>query len=182
MRNVLFFFLFFALLLTSCSNDVEKNTINSDASGNTALSKSSEVKPVGPFGSSPIATKVVSSPIPTPSKPASVPTPARPDNGKGTVVGFVFDRDTNRRMTGVRLYLADMSETAIMFQQNSSPSTSPDENGYFVFQNVNPGSYALILWTPQHAIVASQDDDSTIVVTVQPNTINDLNTLVLERP
>lgn len=95
--------------------------------------------------------------------PAVTPIPVTPVSGRGVVTGVVI-----RHLAGVpvgpmantRLFLAKMitDEGAPLevarLNEESAPSSLTDAKGQFVFVNVEPAKYALIIKFPMAAILA----------------------------
>lgn len=73
-----------------------------------------------------------------------------PQNGKATVTGKVIDvtSGSNTPMKDTLLRLAKIfgegEEAIYAFNESDSPGTYSDEEGFFVFENIEPGPYALL--------------------------------------
>lgn len=111
------------------------------------------------------------SPIDSPlAAPAPYEAPAAPsltDPSLGGAMGRVLVRSTGQPMSGIAIYLGEQlplepgPEYAITFQQDSSPHTMLDADGFFVITDVKPGTYALVLWTPFGSQVIPDPNDAT---------------------
>lgn len=86
------------------------------------------------------------------SKPGlSVPTPA---STMAVIHGTILSKDTNKPPEAV-FYLAANSTAntegvpaVLAFSNQSSPRAEVTEEGEFVFRDVEPGQYAMMLWYP----------------------------------
>lgn len=122
---------------------------------------------------SPLPTPVIKSveataePIPT-RLPA--PTPA-PD--AASVVGWVVAADTKspRTLAGMPVRLAqvfwnqDKSDGAFVLEGATSPSALIQEDGYFLFQNVAPADYVIVVGDPfgQNAIIMEPNGKARVI-------------------
>jgi hypothetical protein len=63
----------------------------------------------------------------------------------------------------------------VMMNPSSAPGTTSDTHGYFAFQDIAPGTYALVIWTPAHSqVISDPETNLDILVTVQAGEITDL--------
>jgi len=128
-------------------------------------------------GVSPIAPV---SPIPN-TNPTEValttPQPLAPTAplDKGVVIGILLTWGTDRPITDAQLYLAEVapadqgSDLPVAVRYPDSPTTSSDSMGDFVFASLEPGSYALVLWSPlSSTLVKDGSGDSDVVFTISP--------------
>lgn len=144
---------------------------------------------------SPLAT---TSPLPTPtrslteasspSEPTSIPTPT---SSKGAITGRFVDYQSGEPGPEIVLYLGELSpvdldgeETHIVsMNPDSSPSAATDKGGYFAFQEVEPGTYAIVMWTPGNSwVVSDPDTNLDILVTVEAGEITDLGEIETNLP
>lgn len=143
-------------------------------------------------GVSPLSSPVVSA---SPSVQLTPTLPSLNDQNRGGVVGQIVLKDTKGPLPGVAVYLGDylavqsnqqssQSTFAITIQQNSSPHTSTDENGYFAIVNVTPGKYALVLWTPLSSSVIADPQQPTkeLQVVIEPGKVINLGEIVSTLP
>jgi hypothetical protein len=66
---------------------------------------------------------------------------------------------------------------------SSSPSTTTDKNGYFAFLDVEPDTYALVIWTPGNSwVVTDPETGLDILVTVEAGAITDLGEVAIDLP
>lgn len=137
------------------------------------------------------------SPTPVPSLPGPTPTSARPSPTpiptpaptKGAIVGQLIGRESGRPEGGLIVYLGEVEYLEptpvpiVTMRQQSSPHTSTDDSGHFAFLDLEPGTYALILWTPMNSIVI--DDPETgegLFLVVQAGSITDLGEITTNLP
>ena len=79
----------------------------------------------------------------------------------GVIVARISSTTYGDYLSGVTLYLGDFlplepgSEYLITFKEQESPHEEVNEDGYVIFDNVSPGEYALIVWSPLRSTVAS---------------------------
>lgn len=98
---------------------------------------------------SPLASPI-QSPVASPQPEFQAPAPAL---GKALVVGILMNENTDQPMAGVELYLGDhigaTSDTPMYgLDPSVAPRTTTDQDGRFVFADVDPGSYVIIVWNP----------------------------------
>jgi hypothetical protein len=139
---------------------------------------------------SPLATPT-SVPTPTSSPDESTMSIPAPAPGKGTITGRFVDYQSGEPGPETVVYLGELSpvelegdETHIVsMNPDSSPSTGTDKDGYFVFQDVEPGTYAMVMWTPGNSWVVSDPDTKLdILVTVEADQITDLGEVETDLP
>lgn len=119
----------------------------------------------------------------TPSVPIVIPTP-RPD--LGIVVGKLLASDPGNPPYLSVLHLgntikADRADFPPMV--SLSPDTDPkavqDITGAFMFTDIKPGFYAVIVWNPYNSIVIQDEKkENYLVFEVKPGEITDLGTIL----
>ncbi len=127
-----------------------------------------------------VSTEEVATPTPLPSPP--------PD--KGIITGRFVDYLSGEPAAEMVVYLGELSPLEgdpgshiIVMLPSSSPSTTTDKNGYFVFYDVEPDTYAMVIWTPGNSwVVADPETGLDILVTVEPGAITDLGELAIDLP
>jgi hypothetical protein len=82
--------------------------------------------------------------------PPSTPQPSTGlEAGKSTVVGQVFSTRTNAPMVNMGVRLAEVhrqgEEGAFLLDTAFSPGDFTDEEGYFSFDNIEPGEYVVVV-------------------------------------
>jgi hypothetical protein len=125
---------------------------------------------------------------PTPAElvPFVAPTPA---SGLGTVTGrmVMTDPPDEPYLTGLYLgstiYAAEGGDSPplVSFSETDSPKAVQDpETGQFIFTNIQPGEYALIIWTPVFSmIVIDPATGEEVFFHVEGDQITDLGTIRL---
>lgn len=140
--------------------------------------------------STPSPTPVPSLPGPTPTStvpsPTPVPTPLRT---KGAITGRLIGRESGRPEEGLVVYLGEVTYLeptpipVIAMKQQTSPHTGTDDSGHFAFLDLDPGTYALILWTPMNSVVINDPETGEgLFVTVQAGAITDLGEITTDLP
>ena len=129
------------------------------------------------------------SPPPTPTPvlgPTPVPTPVPT---KGAITGQLIGRESGEPEGGLIVFLGEVSYLepdlipVITMRQQSSPNTMTDESGRFAFVDLEPGSYALILWTPANSVVVDQPETGEgLFVTVEAGSITDIGGITVNLP
>ena len=110
-----------------------------------------------------------------------LPIPA-PSNGKAVVFGEVkLNADTGgQNISNLFLYpitSADASDelSSVTFSEGSDPIATLDiGSGQFVFVDVNPGQYALMIWTSMRAYPIGDNLGKSIIFSVNPDETKDL--------
>jgi ABC-type Fe3+-hydroxamate transport system substrate-binding protein len=108
-----------------------------------------------PFDDSPVATAVVSAVV-----DYAPPTPAE---GFGVITGRLGIENTDLPMAGVDVYLGDhigSTEDTPLYglDSGSAPRTAVDEDGRFVFVDVPPGRYVVVVWNSLSPLLARDPD------------------------
>lgn len=134
-----------------------------------------------PAGGSP-ATQ--SGPVPT-----VITTIPAPGEDTGIVTGVVFSTNVNAPLSSVGVYLGEYMymtpgpDYMVTMREQGSPHTLADSNGRFVIDNVPPGKYPLLLWTPFNSkVVPDEKHEKELVVTVEAGKVTDLGEIRIEFP
>jgi hypothetical protein len=96
--------------------------------------------------------------------PSLIPAKPQPSPGKGAIVGRLINNATNGPGHSVRVYLGVkvVAEPGpayfISTQRNSSPQGDTTPQGYFTINDVEPGTYALVVWSPQASQVLTDPE------------------------
>jgi hypothetical protein len=65
----------------------------------------------------------------------------------------------------------------------TAPQTGVDTQGYFAFSDVEPGTYALVFWTPMNSwVISDPETEEAILVTVNAGEITDLGEVAVNLP
>jgi hypothetical protein len=118
--------------------------------------------------------------VPTATVPA-IPTPATPMPGKSTVTGRAEALDTGAPFSGMVIRLAPIihlssnpSDDTFVLNNSGSPAAITNSQGYFVFNNVDPNSYVIIVGdVDTHFAVATAQPDKAKVWTLTAGTVTD---------
>jgi len=113
-----------------------------------------------------------------------VPTPSTPD--KATITGvLLLNPGSPHPATGVILALADIIPEAngtpwvAGFERQSSPHTQTDGAGRFVFVDIQPGKYSLVLDKLNDAyLLGNPKDGADLIFEPQPGQVLDLGDLI----
>jgi hypothetical protein len=143
------------------------------------------------FQASPLL--VQDSPLPEPTEPAQVePAPTSlpsPSADKGTVIGRFIDVETGEPPgETLPIFLGEFSplesgDPLITMSPTSSPPGTIEASGDFVFLDVEPGTYAIVFWTPATSRVLSDPEtQKPIVATLKAGEITDLGEVVVDLP
>jgi hypothetical protein len=111
-----------------------------------------------------------------------VPTPAP---GKAVITGQLVEGSKDGKPFINALYLGSTSPAStpgypplVSYSEKSSQLAVQDVNtGRFLFTDVNPGQYAIIIWSPFGGNLLSDESGATILVTVNADEIKDLGVI-----
>lgn len=130
-------------------------------------------------------------PSPTPtSTPIPSPTPIpTPIPTKGAITGQLIGRESGKPEKGLVVYLGEVSYMqphsipVVTMKQQASPHTMTDESGHVAFLDLEPGTYALILWTPVMSFVINDPETGQgLLVAVEGGTITELGEITVDLP
>ncbi|MCK9246844.1 MAG: hypothetical protein M0P11_07835 [Anaerolineaceae bacterium] len=108
-----------------------------------------------------------------------------PAEGRGVVCGYLMDDETNLPPEAA-LFLSENiafgreDVPAMMsFSFQTNPRAEMAEDGYYCFENVEPGVYALTLWTPPDNVefLEAEDGQDYLWIEVEPGSVVDLGHL-----
>ena len=135
------------------------------------------------------------SPLPTPmAAPVGdydPPSAGDPPSDKGAIVGQLIDHITRRPAAGRSHFLGELSPLdldgeqshLIVVQPTSSPNTMIDQEGYFIFSDILPGTYAMVIWSPINSwVVSDPETELDILVTVNAGEVTDAGQLAIDLP
>jgi len=117
--------------------------------------------------------------------PQQIPQPAP---GTGVIVGMLKLEHTNQPMVGIELYLAQhigaTQDTPIYkLDPNSAPHAITGYDGRFVFKDIPPGRYAIVVWNPFNSfLVRNPATGSELVIEVGPDQVYDVGILFERYP
>lgn len=119
--------------------------------------------------------------------PSIVPTPIA---SKGTVVGTLISTISDKPLTGLTLYFGTLlpltpgPDYLISMDLANSPKTIIREGGRFIAENISPGNYVLLIWTPHESryILDPNKPDKELIVEVIAGQIVDLGEVYASPP
>jgi hypothetical protein len=124
----------------------------------------------------------------TAAEPTAAPALASPQPGMGGVTGRFVDQVTGEPVPDRVIYLGELTpfeaqegeepSSFVMMVPTTSPSTLTDQDGYFSFLDVGPGTYAFVLWTPVDSwVLVNPETEENVMVTIQAGEVVDLGTV-----
>lgn len=110
---------------------------------------------------------------------------ATPIASKGTVVGTLVSTIPGSSLDGIALYFGTLlpltpgPDHLINLDLANSPKTIIHDGGRFLAENITPGAYVLILWTPQQSLYIPDPANTAheLLVEVVGGQIVDVGTL-----
>jgi hypothetical protein len=120
-----------------------------------------------------------------PSSSSTVPTPS---SGKAVVFGEVNTTGDTSGLNISNLFLTPLTSagntedlSAVTYVEGTDPSATLDNGtGQFIFADVNPGQYALMIWTSMKAYPLGDNLGKTIIFTVGPDETKDLGVITVQ--
>ncbi len=80
---------------------------------------------------------------------AQAPSVSPPESGKATVTGRILSLKTGKPLANTGMRLAEVvrqgGQGAFVLDTANSPGTSTDNNGYFVFKDIPPKEYVMVV-------------------------------------
>jgi hypothetical protein len=166
-----------------------------------ALSACSQSDPTPSPQSQPQPTPTLDSPLAISSPlapafesplPSQAPTPTRlppPAESKGSITGRIINAATGQEVVGISIYLGTIQPMGsdggqiVTMREKASPQTLSNIGGYFAIRDVEPGVYALILWTPFNSVVVPDPvTGQEFLITVEDGKITELGDVVSNLP
>jgi hypothetical protein len=122
-----------------------------------------------------------SQPNPLNFYPESVTIPA-PQSDTGVVTGKIMQQGSDQAYLAPALVLGTLVHSTdnpdapplVGFSLETDPVGKQDQTGTFFFENITPGEYALVVWTPNSQTLLSKSNGDTILVTVEAGKTVDL--------
>lgn len=134
------------------------------------------------------------SPLNSPLQPTATPTAKpvlmlpQPAPGTAVIGGILMIEHTDTPMMGVELFLANhIGSTPDTPMYSMDPSSAPkavtENDGRFVFKDVPPGRYAIVVWNPFNSFLARDPKTGLeLIVDVQADKTYDVGTLYEPQP
>jgi hypothetical protein len=121
--------------------------------------------------------------------PTTMPRTALPTavSGQAVVAGRILDSQTQQAPLEGIIYLAqtlslDTGDPVVRLDQQEDLLSVPDQGGYFVFPQVEPGDYALVLHTPEITFLIEKQDGTNVLFSVETGQVMDLGTIGVLMP
>lgn len=112
--------------------------------------------------------------------PPSVSVP-KPKAGLGVITGKVIERGTNEIYLAPTLILGELSfadnpsaPPLVGFSEQTDPKGIQDQSGKFIFEDIKPGKYAIVVWTPISQTLVSDEKGATVMIDVTAGKVIDL--------
>lgn len=110
-----------------------------------------------------------------------IPTPS-PENG--VITGKILIENSNEPYLNSLLVLGDVSEPdaegyppLVGYSVDSDPKAIQSSDGVFVFDNIKPGEYGIVLWSPISTfLLTDHNTGDTIFVTVKAGEVTNIGT------
>lgn len=180
-KRLLLRFIILLFVLSGCQSS-GSNPTNSIKSSPQAIPTSAAVAETAVKTQGVSATAKVSS-------QAAVSTVPAPKENMGVVTGELFSTKMNAPLSNIGVYLGEYVLLTpgpgylISIRQNGSPHTMTDDQGRFIVEDVKPGKYPLLAWTPHSShVVPDESGKKELVVTVTAGKVTDLGKLSVEFP
>jgi hypothetical protein len=190
MKNIMYksFLIFVLIFLTGCSN-LQTTTPYPTTVQPTDISKATQM--ANPYPVPP--TQVVAAyPVPPTDVAKANPLPKKieipnPKDDNGVVIGYMMVQGENKPYAGI-LYLGGMvyadnpdAPPMVGFSVETSPKADMDQVGRFVFKDVKPGDYGLVLWNPVSFFLLNEPNtEKSIKVVVKKGEVIDLGTVYVK--
>lgn len=118
------------------------------------------------------------------SELAVVTPPNLPEIGKTTVIGKVVSEKKGQPLIKTVIRLAEVvreeGEAVFVLDGAFSPGAISDENGYFVFENTEPGEYVIIVGDPYEDYDILEDKEGVAKVwNAEEGQIEDVGILIV---
>jgi hypothetical protein len=190
--NRIFIFCIILVIITGCSLQIPSAASNKDIVIHTTT-PGADLNPIeqitqqkingaypGPLGAG--GNTENNSTTGNPVAPLPIPIPS---NGKAVVFGEVKISSDSGGLNISNLFLSPLASSdasddlsSVTFSEGSDPTAILDTgSGQFVFTDVIPGQYALMIWTTMRAYPLGDNLGKTIVFTVSPGESKDLGVI-----
>jgi hypothetical protein len=104
-----------------------------------------------------------------------------------TVGGVIVNRNTQQAPLESLVYLgrlqfAESGLPVVSLNRQDAPVIILPRNGGFIFENLAPGSYAPIVFTPEYSVLIEDENGNNVTFTVDDGDVIDLGTMVVDIP
>lgn len=187
--SILFFFVLLTLLISACSSNGQTATSTAELQATVPTTLSAAYPypyPVSEATSSIDYSGGPGYPVPetTPyfsTLPDALIIPT-PEAGKGNVIGQALSPGPGGEPYYGSLYLARTIDSdkqgfppIVAFSEATDPNAVQDKTGKFLFANVEPGTYALLIWSPvAGTVIQKPDSEDYLLLTVKEGETLDL--------
>ncbi len=108
----------------------------------------------------------------------------------GAIVGKLINSNTGLLASGVIIHLAKTLPLSpgpghlFTFDMASAPRAQTKADGSFMFENIEPGEYGLLVWTPHETsqVEYSDNPDEELIVAVEAGRVIDVGTVKVAVP
>lgn len=138
-------------------------------------------------GPDPVPLPTVQSASDTPAVQPGVALPS-PGPGFAVVWGMIVEAETQRAPLESVVYLGevvrlDNGTPVVRLERKSAPFATPSAEGWFIFGDVQPGEYGLVVYTPDFSfLVDNPRDAESLIFTVHSEEVLDLGTIEVVMP
>jgi hypothetical protein len=143
-----------------------------------------QAAPVIETETSPITFSGEADATPQPVEPTP---PDQPKTGKATVTGQVFSHKTSTPLINTVVRLAEVhrqgDEGAYLLDTAFSPGDITDEQGYFVFENIEPGEYVMVVGNVEaynEYVIIPEPSGLPLVYNIEVDKIQDIGELIVD--
>ena len=119
--------------------------------------------------------------VPITVEPAELPlTLPQPETGMATLGGVVIDEQTRQAPPESLLFLGEVVYTdtgmpIISVDRQNDPVIVLQPNGTFVFENVMPGEYGIVFFTPDYSfLLENAESGESLMITLESDQVLDI--------
>lgn len=167
------------VFLTGCGTSTITSQLTPSTVPPSAIPTLAPPTPIPPTAT-PILPTATVTPIPptsTPVPPTSTPTPTATT---GQVKGVLVDQNTKQPVGGKRIVLAPANQDGSVGFNEKSPQVKSDEAGAFLFEDVPPGKYGMLVFLGQLPSLLQNDAGTTIIFDITAGQIIDFGTIPIK--
>jgi hypothetical protein len=116
-----------------------------------------------------------------------LPLQLNPSEIGATIGGVILDRVTRQGPLESLIYLGQVQYTetgfpVVSLNRQEAPVTILSRNGVFIFEDIEPGEYAVILFTPDYSLLVEYEDGISVTFTAADGDVIDLGTIIVDIP